>query len=122
MEITINLETLTPRQAFLIGLQLRDFKHENEPVETEVQTPKKQSHPRAPRNNRTNRFKYNTKATSDVIQLAVYLKQSGYTLQAIADELNEREIAHPWRTQWSEQGVWAVIYSKQAKPLWKDKI
>jgi len=120
MEITINLDSLTPRQAFEIGLQLRQRPEYQEPQAVEATHKPKQGRPIPPRTRRTNRFFYNTSASSDVIRLAIYLRQSGSTLQEVADQLNERQIPSISGKPWSEQMAWSVMYSKQAKPLWKD--
>lgn len=121
MEITINLDSLTPRQAFEIGFQLRQRPQYEETPVIEATPAPKQHQPRKPRSGRTShRFKYNTSASLDVIQLMVYLSQSGFTLQQVADKLNERQIPSISGKPWSEQMAWAVMYSKQAKPLWKD--
>jgi len=120
MEITINLDSLTPRQAFEIGFQLRQRPEYQEPQVVEATLEPKQGRPiRAPRTRRTNRFFYNTSASLDVIRLAIYLRQSGSTLQEVADQLNERQIPSISGKPWSEQMAWSVMYSKQAKPLWK---
>jgi hypothetical protein len=121
MEITINLDTLTPAQAFQIGFQLRERPEYHEaPVIAATLEPMQHQpiKPRTPR--RSHRFRFNTSASLDVIQLMVYLRQSGFTLQQVADKLNERQIPSISGKPWSEQMAWAVMYSKQAKPLWKD--
>jgi len=121
MEITINLDSLTPRQAFEIGFQLRQRpQYEEAPVIQATLEPKqpKARKPRSPR--ASNRFRFNTSASMEVIQLTVYLRQSGFTLQEVADKLNERQVPSISGKPWSEQMAWAVMYSKQAKPLWKD--
>ena len=121
MEITINLDSLTPRQAFEIGFQLRQRPEYQEPPVINATLEPKQHQPRKlPRPRPSNRFRFNTSASLDVIQLMVHLRQSGFTLQQVADKLNERQIPSISGKPWSEQMAWSVMYSKQAKPLWKD--
>jgi hypothetical protein len=122
MEITINLDTLTPAQAFQIGFQLRE-RPEYHKAPVEVIEPKTQSKARNLRARRTtvsNRYKNRTSCSMEIVQLCVYLRKSGLTLQQIADTLNERNIPSPSGKPWSDAMAWPVVYSQQSWPLWKD--
>jgi hypothetical protein len=122
MEITINLDTLTPAQAFQIGFQLRERPEYREAsVIQETAEPKLSRRTRKERRpGATRRFVWNTSASMDIIQLGVYLYKSGLILAEVAETLNERQVRSISGKPWTEQMVWAVIYSKQAKSLWKD--
>jgi hypothetical protein len=121
MEITINLDTLTPQQAFEIGFQLRQRPEYQEAPVIQATLEPKERKIRKPRNPRASRkFLWNTSASTDIIQLSLYLYKSGLILAKVADALNERQVQSISGKPWTEQMVWAVIYSKQAKPLWKD--
>jgi len=121
MEITINLDTLTPAQAFQIGFQLREQPEYHEaPVIQETVEPKLTRTKKKRKPGATRRFVWNTGASMDIIQLGVYLYKSGLTLAEVAETLNKRQVQSISGKPWTEQMVWAVIYSKQAKSLWKD--
>jgi hypothetical protein len=118
MEITINLDTLTPEQAFNLGFLLKErppIEKTNPVNEIEQQRAKK---PRATRKG-SMRFKYNTSAPFEVIKLATHLRKNGLTLQQVADELNKRNVPSISGKEWSEQMAWSVMFSKQAWPLWE---
>ena len=121
MEITINLDTLTPQQAFEIGLQLRQRPtyETSAPVETIAPSEPRTKKVRA-RRLVSNRFKNKTSCSMEIVQLCVYLRKSGLTLQQIADTLNERNIPSPSGKPWSDAMAWPVVYSQQSWPLWKD--
>ena len=118
MEITINLDALTPQQAFEIGFLLRE-RPQYETTETVKETPTHQpTKTRKPRKG-SMRFKYNTSASIEIIKLATHLRKSGLSLQQVADELNNRQVPSISGKPWSEQMAWSVMFSKQAWPLWE---
>jgi hypothetical protein len=125
MEITINLDTLTPQQAFEIGFQLRQRpayeplpKVEAIPVVAEPSTRKairKQRTATSP----SNKWRFNTSISRDIIAAIVQAKFEGATLLQIANDLNSLGYKSVSGKPWSDQMVWSVAYSKQAKSAWK---
>lgn len=126
MEIKININELTRQQAFEIGYQLgKVSEHSATPttvqagqVITEMPKNKKQRKQRTA-NSPSNKWRFNTSVSRDTIAAIVQAKFEGASLQAIANDLNALGYKSVSGKPWSDQMVWSVAYSKQAKSAWR---
>lgn len=126
MEITINLDTLTPQQAFEIGFQLRQ-RPAYEPLPKVDAVPVVTESPRtkAIRKKRTatsasNKWRWNTSVDRNTVLVIVRARFEGRKLLEIAGDLNRLGYKSVSGKPWSDQMVWSVAYSKQAKSAWKE--
>lgn len=115
MKITIDLNQLTPEQAFELGKLTSTKLQETEPLAATPEIKKI----RASRGTKSTKFQSSV-AYSDafIAELVKLKKDQGVNLQQIADKLNAENVkTNSGKSFWGST-VWDIVYSKQAMKLW----
>ena len=112
MKVTIDLSQLTPEQAFELGKLVNPvIAPISEPATKAPITKNRES-------GKSNKFQSKSKLDESFIERTVDLRRKGWTLQAIADWANSREIKTILGLRHTQQTVWSAIYSTNARKYW----